>query len=68
MVELESAFTMHGPCSWRSPIIEDEPGPPFIHIDNGALDGSLLDSKNQKNVDIEKFWLISLTVPGGRVT
>jgi hypothetical protein len=35
--------------------MEDEPGPPFIHIDSGAFEGSFLDSKNQKNVEMEKF-------------
>lgn len=29
---------------------EEEPGPPFIQIDNGALAGSFRDSKNQKKV------------------
>jgi len=36
----------HIPFSESSPIIEEEPGPPFIHIDRGALAGSLRDSKN----------------------
>jgi hypothetical protein len=40
----------HLPFSESSPIIEEEPGPPFIHIDRGAFAGSLRDSKNQKNV------------------
>lgn len=33
--------------------MDDEPGPPFIHIDKGALAGSFRDAKNQKNVLIE---------------
>jgi len=40
----------HIPFSDSSPIIEEAPGPPFIHIDRGAFAGSLRDSKNQKNV------------------
>jgi hypothetical protein len=40
----------HIPFSKNSPIIEEAPGPPFIHIDSGAFAGSLRDSKNQKNV------------------
>jgi hypothetical protein len=40
----------HSPFSESNPIIEEEPGPPFIHIDRGAFAGSLRDSKNQKNV------------------
>jgi hypothetical protein len=42
----------HVPFSESSPIIDEEPGPPFSHIDRGAFAGSLRDSKNQKNVFI----------------
>ena len=68
VVEFESALILHGPFSWRSPIIDEDPGPPqarissnsvfsdyhapFIHIDSGAFFGSFLDSKNQKKVFI----------------
>jgi len=52
-VEFESTFTLHGPFSDNSPIIEEEPGPPFIHIESGAFAGSLRDSKNQKKVLME---------------
>lgn len=34
----------------NNPIIESLPGPPFNHSVMGSLFGSLLDSKNQKNV------------------
>jgi hypothetical protein len=50
LVELESGFTQHGPFSESSPSIEELPGPPFIHIDSGALAGSFRASKNQKKV------------------
>lgn len=53
VVELESGLILQGPFSWSSPIIEEEPGPPFIQIESGAFAGSFRDSKNQKNVFIE---------------
>jgi hypothetical protein len=53
VVEFESGLTKQGPFSSSSPTMDDEPGPPFIHIDSGALAGSLRASKNQKNVLIE---------------
>lgn len=49
-VELESSFIIQGPFSVSKPIMEEEPGPPFIQIERGALAGSFLDSKNQKKV------------------
>jgi hypothetical protein len=53
VVELESGLTWQGPFSSSRPNMLDDPGPPFIHIDSGALAGSLRDSKNQKNVLME---------------
>jgi hypothetical protein len=49
-VEFESEWMEQGPLPRSNPIILLLPGPPLIHIDNGALVGSFLDSKNQKNV------------------
>jgi hypothetical protein len=41
----------HGPFSWKRPIIEEEPGPPFIQTVNGAVVGSTFRaSKNQKKI------------------
>lgn len=52
-VELESKLTLHGPFSVSNPIIDEDPGPPFIHIESGAFAGSFRDSKNQKKVLME---------------
>lgn len=53
VVEFESTLMLHGPFSCSKPIRDDEPGPPFIQMERGALAGSFRDSKNQKNVLIE---------------
>lgn len=53
VVELESLLIIQGPFSVSKPIMEEEPGPPFIHMERGALAGSFLDSKNQKKVLME---------------
>ena len=68
LVEFESGLTAQGPFSDRSPSIELLPGPPFIQIDSGALEGSFLASKNQKKVLIGYVWFSprSLSDPGGR--
>jgi hypothetical protein len=55
-VLFESALMKQGPFSRKRPTMELLPGPPFIHIDSGALAGSLLDSKNQKKVLISYVW------------
>lgn len=41
-----SAVTLHGPNSWKSPMSESEPGPPFSHKVRGAFSGLFLASKN----------------------
>lgn len=41
---------VHGPCSWKRPIKELQPGPPLSQRVSGAFLGSLRDSKNQKNM------------------
>lgn len=68
LVELESGFTAQGPFSDRRPSIELLPGPPFIQIDSGALEGFFLASKNQKKVLIGYvcFSPRSPSVLGGR--
>ena len=50
VVLFESAFTKQGPFSDRRR--DEPPGPPFSQMDNGALRGSLRDSKNQKNLQV----------------
>lgn len=63
-----SGVIRHGPSSWKSPISESEPGPPFNHRDSGSFAGSDLLSKNQKKKwtfgawkDLVSFFLILAT-------
>lgn len=41
-----------GPCSWNSPIIDEQPGPPLSHKARGAVDALLRASKNQNHIDM----------------
>lgn len=49
-VDFESSLTKHGPFSSSSPMRDEPPGPPLSQMANGALWGSFLASKNQKNL------------------
>lgn len=42
-----------GLCSWKNPIMEDEPVPPLNQRAREAVDGFLQDSKNQKLPDTQ---------------
>jgi hypothetical protein len=46
----ELSTKWQGPFSWNRPIIDEQPGPPFSHIANGALPGLFLAAKNQNHM------------------